>query len=105
MASRNDAKQKLGENCLKHTLLEFFWNLKSKYGSQSELPQVASNKYRQPELILKAPSKICSRRHSEIFIFYFSDKTSLDMKCQILFSSEKKIKIVVCFSCDWCFKG
>ena len=49
--------------------------------------------------------------------FFFSEKTSLDselsawqmihMKCQDLFSSEneKKIKIVVCFSCDWCFKG
>ena len=62
----------------------------------------------------KAPSKICTRQHSKIFIFYFSEKTSLDiscessawqtnhMKCQDLFSSENKIKIkiVVCFSCD-----
>ena len=55
-------------------------------------------------LALKAPSKICSRRHSKIFIFYFSEKTCLDiscessawqtihMKCQDLFSSEKKKK-------------
>ena len=25
------------------------------------------------KLILKAPSKVCSRRHSKIFIFYFSE--------------------------------
>ena len=71
-------------------------------------------------LTLKAPSKICSRQHSKIFILYFSEKTSLDiscessawqtihMKCQDFFSSENKkkiIKIVVCFSCDWRFKG
>ena len=53
-------------------------------------------------LTLKAPSKICSRRQSKIFIFYFSEKTSLDiscessawqtihMKCQDLFSFENK---------------
>ena len=77
------------------------------------------NTYMDNLLTLKAPSKVCSRRHSKIFIFYFSEKTSLDiscelsawqtihMKCQNLFSSEnkKKIKIVVCFSCDWRFKG
>ena len=70
-------------------------------------------------LSLKAPSKICSRRQSKIFLFYFSEKTSLDiscessawqmihMNCQDLFSSEnkKKIKIVICFSSDWRFKG
>ena len=51
-------------------------------------------------LTLKAPSEICSRQHSKIFTFYFSEKTSLDiscesstwqkihMKCQDLFSSE-----------------
>ena len=55
-------------------------------------------------LTLKVPSKICSRQHSKIFIFYFSEKTSLDIscessawqmmhaKCQDLFSSEKKKK-------------
>ena len=55
-------------------------------------------------LTLKAPNKICSRQHSKIFIFYFSEKTSLDiscessawqmihMKCQDLFSSENKKK-------------
>ena len=54
--------------------------------------------------MLKAPGKICSRRQSKIFIFYFSEKTSLDisyessawqtihMKCQDLFSSENKKK-------------
>ena len=53
-------------------------------------------------LTRKAPSKICSRQHSKIFIFLFSEKTSLDiscessawqmihMKCQDLFSSLKK---------------
>ena len=65
-------------------------------------------------LTLKALSKICSRRHSN-FVFYFSEKTSLDiscesyvkqtihMKCQDLFSltSNKKIKKNVCCSCDW----
>ena len=65
-------------------------------------------------LALKAPIKICSGRHSKIFFFffYFSEKTSLDISCessakyQDLFSSEnKKIKIVVCFSCDLRFKG
>ena len=60
------------------------------------------------ELTLKAPSKICSRRHSFFFFFFFflniSDKTSLDtscelsakqtihMKCQDLFSLKKKNK-------------
>ena len=29
----------------------------------------------------------------------------IDMKCQDLFPSEKKKKIVIYFSCDWCFKG
>ena len=60
-----------------------------------------------------------STRHSKIFIFYFSEKTSLDISCestawqmihmkyQDMFSSEnkKKIKIVLCFICDWRFKG
>ena len=56
-------------------------------------------------LTLKAPSKICSRRHSFFFYYYyyyFSEKTSLDiscessakqmihMKCQDLFSLKKK---------------
>ena len=56
----------------------------------------------------------------KICIFYFSEKTSLDilcessawqtihMKCQDLFSSEnkkKRVKIVISFSCDWHFKG
>ena len=50
---------------------------------------------------LEAPSKICSRRHSKIYIFYFSEKTSIDiscesqmihMKCQDMFSSENKKK-------------
>ena len=71
-------------------------------------------------LTLNVPNKICSRWHSKIFIFYFSEKTSLDISCELsawqtihmkyqdLFSSEnkkKKIKIVVCFSCDRRFKG
>ena len=55
------------------------------------------------------PSKICSRRHSKIFISYFSEKTSLDIACesaakqmihmkyQDLFSSENK-KIMYFFS-------
>ena len=56
---------------------------------------------------IKAPNKICSRRQSEIFSFYFSEKTSLDISCESCESSEnkKKIKIVVCFSYDWRFKG
>ena len=57
------------------------------------------------KLALKAPSKTCSRRQSKIFIFYFSEKTSLDiscessawqtihMKCQDLFSSQNKMMI------------
>ena len=57
-------------------------------------------------LTLKAPSIICSRRHSKSFIFfYFSEKTSLDvsyessawwqmihMKYQDLFIGKKKKK-------------
>ena len=55
----------------------------------------------QNKLTLKAPSKICSRRHSN---FYFLEKTSLDiscessakqtihMKCQDLFSLKKNLK-------------
>ena len=47
-------------------------------------------------------SKICSRRQSKIFFFYFSEKTSLDiscessakqtihMKCQDMFPLKKK---------------
>ena len=62
------------------------------------------NTYMDNLLTLKAPSKVCSRRHSKIFIFYFSEKTSLDiscelsawqtihMKCQDLFSSENNKK-------------
>ena len=54
-------------------------------------------------LTLKAPNKICSRRHSKFF-FFFSEKTSLDiscelsakqmihMKCQDLFSLKTKKK-------------
>ena len=50
------------------------------------------------------------------FFFYFSEKPSLDiscelsakhtihMKCQDVFSLKNK-KNVVCCSCDWCFKG
>ena len=35
-------------------------------------------------LTLKAASKICSRRYSKIFIFfYFSGKTSLDISCEL----------------------
>ena len=34
-------------------------------------------------LTLKAPSKICSRRHFEIFFFNFSKKTSLDISCEL----------------------
>ena len=47
-------------------------------------------------LTLKAPSKICSRRHSIFYIFfYFSEKTSLawqtiHMKFQDLFSLKNK---------------
>ena len=33
-------------------------------------------------LCVKAPSKICSRRHSKIFTSYFSEKTSLDTSCE-----------------------
>ena len=67
-------------------------------------------------LSLKAPSKICSRWHSKKISF--SWKISLEIscessawqmihiKCQDLFSKKKKkIKSVVCCSCDWCFKG
>ena len=52
-------------------------------------------------LTLEAPSKLCSRRRSKIYIFYFSEKTSIDiscelqmihMKCQDMFSSENKKK-------------
>ena len=32
-------------------------------------------------LTLKVPCKICSRWHFKIFIFYFSEKTSLDISC------------------------
>ena len=55
--------------------------------------------------ILKAPSKICNRRHSEICIFYVSEKTSLEISCELsawqmihmkcqdmFFFSEKKTK-------------
>ena len=64
----------------------------------------------------------CSRQHFETFIFYFTDKTSLDiscessskqmihMKCQDLFSLKnkthiKKIENVVCCKFAWRFKG
>ena len=66
------------------------------------------NKTKQGGLTLKAPSKICSRRRSEIciffFLFFFSKKTSLDISCessawqtihmkyQDLFTSENKKK-------------
>ena len=58
----------------------------------------------QKFLTHKAPSKICSRRHSKFF-FYFLEKTSLaiscessakqtiHMKCQDLFSLKNKKKI------------
>ena len=57
-------------------------------------------------LTFKAPSKICSRRH--YFVFYLSEKTSLDfscetsgwhaihMKCQDLFSLKEKKKYQNC---------
>ena len=47
-----------------------------------------------PYLILKAPSKICSRRHSIFFFFYFSVKTNLDISCE---SSAKQRKQVLTF--------
>ena len=76
---------------------------------------ICSN-FRKSLLTLKAPSKICSRRHSKIFIFFsfFRENKSwyfmtIYMKFQDLFSSEnkkkKKIKIVFCFNFDWSFKG
>ena len=34
------------------------------------------------QLTLKVPSKICSRRHSNLFCFVFSEKTSLDISCE-----------------------
>ena len=36
-------------------------------------------------LTLKAPSKLCSRRHSILFFyfFYFSEKTSLEISCEL----------------------
>ena len=43
-------------------------------------------------LSLKAPSKICSRRHSN-FLFYFSEKTSLDILCE---SSAKQTIHIKC---------
>ena len=58
----------------------------------------------EESLTLKAPSIICSRRHSKFFFYYFLEETSLDiscelsakqtihMKCQDLFSLKKKIK-------------
>ena len=72
------------------------------------------------ELTLKAPSKICSRRHLSLFFFNFSKKTSLDISCessakqtihmkyQDLFSLKNLKKIfqnVVCCGCDWRFKS
>ena len=36
----------------------------------------------KPVLTLKVPSKICSRRHSKN-VFYFSEKTSLDISCEL----------------------
>ena len=67
-------------------------------------PFIKWNQEQLQSLTLKAPSKICSRRHSKIYIYYFSEKTSLDipcessawqtihMKCQDLFSTENKKK-------------
>ena len=72
------------------------------------LPRVLSVK-RHLLLTLKAPSKrhsnfVCSKRHSNFFFFYFSEKTSLDiscessawqmihLKCQDLFSLKNKRK-------------
>ena len=39
-----------------------------------------AHKSMRSALTLKAPSKICSRRHS--LFFYFSEKTSLDISCE-----------------------
>ena len=65
------------------------------------------------------PAKFAADNILKFLFFYFSERTSLDISCessakqtihmkyQDLFSSEnnKNIKIVVCFSCDWRFKG
>ena len=84
-------------------------------GSWGTVEQIFGFHSRVFVLSLKAPSKICNRRHS--IFFFFSEKTSLDiscespakqtihMKCQYLFFLKNKKKNVVCCSCDWCFKG
>ena len=73
-------------------------------------------------LILKAPSKICSRRHT-FFLSFFSEKTNLDISCEssawyflffsfffFFFLYEKKKKKKKnnnenCCSYDWRFEG
>ena len=42
----------------------------------------ASLDVQQLLLTLKVPSKICSRRHVKI-LFYFSEKTSVDISCEL----------------------
>ena len=46
-------------------------------------------------LTLKAPSKLCSRRHSKIFIFHFSEKSSLDISCESSADDSHKISRLV----------
>ena len=64
-------------------------------------------------LSLNEPSKICGRSHSKIFIiFYFTEKISLDISCQLfakqtihikcgLIFSEKLKENVICCSCGF----
>ena len=71
-------------------------------------------------LTLKAPSKICSRRHSIFFFFFFffrENKSwhfmlidcqaddSHEMSRHVFSEKENKKKIVVCCNCDWGLKG
>ena len=86
-------------------------------------------------LTLKHQAKFVADDILTFSFFYFSEKTNLDISCELsawqtihmkcqgsfpsekkkrkgLFPSEKKkkkkkkkVKIVICFSCDWCFKG
>ena len=88
------------------------WNPHEMYAKQLQL----FIRFSDSILTLKAPNKICSRRHSKIFIFFiFQRKQVLIFHVNSLPSGRftwnirtcfhLKIKIVICFSCDWRFKG